>query len=431
MAINLASKFSKYVDDAFAHESLLRGATSDKVEFTGVNEVSVYSVDKMEMNDYVKSGTSRYGVIKEIGDRVQTFRIERDRSFTGSIDEGNAQDQYNVKDASARLHVQIRDVVIPETEAYVMMKWAYGAGKVVGGEAPTAETLLSLIQAGASHMNNCHVPRAGRGMFIAETYAAMLPNLANLTYLEKLGSQALTENSLPRVAGYDVHVVACDAGQAVLGQGLGAELLKVGEIREVRQHGGVGLSDEHAAAGAGYVAVVHVACAGLDEGEQGLGRRRLAADHLARAVGPLHHDIGLGLGDDDVAYLHMQTGGGVLDVVLVLGVALVDGAGEGAIALDAEGLDAVAYLLDYAVAGGAALDVVVHLHFIDGVDGDLVDAGELHLVAGSAAQEALVGEGVVHVFAELACKIDGQIASSFRKVLYSSGDPAGLLRAGW
>ena len=207
MAINLASKFSKYVDDAFAHESLLRGATSDKVEFTGVNEVSVYSVDKMEMNDYVKSGTSRYGVIKEIGDRVQTFRIERDRSFTGSIDEGNAQDQYNVKDASARLHVQIRDVVMPETEAYVMMKWAYGAGKVVGGEAPTAETLLSLIQAGASHMNNCHVPRAGRGMFIAETYAAMLPNLANLTYLEKLGSQALTENSLPRVAGYDVHVV--------------------------------------------------------------------------------------------------------------------------------------------------------------------------------------------------------------------------------
>ena len=207
MAINLASKFSKYVDDAFARESLLRGATSDKVEFTGVNEVSVYSVDKMEMNDYVKSGTSRYGEIKELGDRVQTFRIERDRSFTGSIDEGNAQDQYNVKDASARLHVQVRDVVIPETEAYVMMKWAYGAGKVVGGTAPTADTLLGLIQAGASHMNNCHVPRAGRGMFIAETYAAMLPNLANLTYLEKLGSQALTENSLPRVAGFDVHVV--------------------------------------------------------------------------------------------------------------------------------------------------------------------------------------------------------------------------------
>ena len=102
MAINLASKFSKYVDDAFEHECLLAGATSNRVDFTGVNEVSVYSVDKMEMNDYNPSGTSRYGSVEEIGDRVQTFKIDRDRSFTGSIDEGNAQDQYNVKDASGQ-----------------------------------------------------------------------------------------------------------------------------------------------------------------------------------------------------------------------------------------------------------------------------------------------------------------------------------------
>ena len=86
MAINLASKFSKYVDDAFEHECLLAGATSNRVDFTGVNEVSVYSVDKMEMNDYNPSGTSRYGSVEEIGDRVQTFKIDRDRSFTGSIE---------------------------------------------------------------------------------------------------------------------------------------------------------------------------------------------------------------------------------------------------------------------------------------------------------------------------------------------------------
>ena len=207
MAVNLASKFSKYVDDAFEHECLLAGAVSSRVEFTGVNEVSVYSVDKMAMNDYNPSGTSRYGSVEELGDRVQTFRIDRDRSFTGSIDEGNAQDQYNVKDASARLHVQIRDVVIPEVESYVFGKWVYGAGKVAGGAAPTADTILGLIQAGASYMNNHHVPKRGRSIFIAETYAAMLPNLANLTYLERLGSEALSENRLPRVAGFDVRVV--------------------------------------------------------------------------------------------------------------------------------------------------------------------------------------------------------------------------------
>ena len=33
------------------------------------------------------------------------------------------------------------------------------------------------------------------------------PNLANLTYLERLGSEAVSENRLPRVAGFDVRVV--------------------------------------------------------------------------------------------------------------------------------------------------------------------------------------------------------------------------------
>ena len=31
MAVNLASKFSKYVDDAFEHECLLAGAVSSRV----------------------------------------------------------------------------------------------------------------------------------------------------------------------------------------------------------------------------------------------------------------------------------------------------------------------------------------------------------------------------------------------------------------
>ena len=59
--VNLAKKFEKWVDEAFARESILNGATNNKVDFTGVNEVSVYAVDKMAMNDYQRSGTSRYG----------------------------------------------------------------------------------------------------------------------------------------------------------------------------------------------------------------------------------------------------------------------------------------------------------------------------------------------------------------------------------
>ena len=207
MAINYADKYSTYVDEEFAQDSVITGATNSNVDFSGVNEVSVYSFDSMAMNDYQRSGTSRYGTINEIGDRVQTFTIDKDRSFTGSIDEGNAQDQLNLKDAGARLRVQIANVVTPEIDEYVIGRWAYGAGKVVGGSAPTASTLLGLIQDGVKYMNNNFVPKKGRSLFIPETYAAMLPQLSNLTYLEGLGTQAITENKLPRVAGCDVHTV--------------------------------------------------------------------------------------------------------------------------------------------------------------------------------------------------------------------------------
>lgn len=205
--VNLAKKFSKYVDEAFARESFLAHITNNNVKFTGVNEVSVYSIDPMPIHNYTKSGTNRYGTLEEIGDWVQTFTLTEDKSFTGSIDEGNAQDQNNIKGASTRLAVQLRDVMIPEMEKYVLKQWCYGAGKVVGGNAPTASTVLGIIQTAASFMNNNHVPKKNRTMLIKETYAAMLPNLGPFTYLEAIGSRALTENEVPRIGGFDVRPI--------------------------------------------------------------------------------------------------------------------------------------------------------------------------------------------------------------------------------
>ena len=57
--VNLAKKFERWVDDAFARESILTGATNNRVDFPGVIEVSGYYVDKMDMNDDQGSGTNR------------------------------------------------------------------------------------------------------------------------------------------------------------------------------------------------------------------------------------------------------------------------------------------------------------------------------------------------------------------------------------
>ena len=63
--VNLAKKFERWVDDAFARESVLTGATNNRVDFTGVNEVRVYSVDKKTINNINQSFWSSYASQEE------------------------------------------------------------------------------------------------------------------------------------------------------------------------------------------------------------------------------------------------------------------------------------------------------------------------------------------------------------------------------
>jgi hypothetical protein len=207
MAVNLASKYSKFVDDAFWTDSILGGATNNKVDFTGVNEVTVYSVDAMDMNDYTRSGTNRYGTPEELDDHTQTFAITKDRSFTGTIDKGNAQDQLNVKDAGARLHVQMQSIVTPEIDQYVLNLWSYGAGKVVGVSAPTKSTIVGLVANSVTYMNNSLVPKLGRILFLTETCYSYLAQATEFSTLDKIGAKALSDYDVGRVLGVTVRSV--------------------------------------------------------------------------------------------------------------------------------------------------------------------------------------------------------------------------------
>ncbi len=80
--INLASKYSKSIDERFYKESQAAMAVSNDYEFTGVKTVNVYSVPTVPMQDYETFGTERYGSPEDLTRCVQTLTITRDRSFT-------------------------------------------------------------------------------------------------------------------------------------------------------------------------------------------------------------------------------------------------------------------------------------------------------------------------------------------------------------
>ena len=103
MGINLATKYEKKVDERFKLGSLTESAVNNDYNWTGVESIKVYNIPTVALNDYQRSGTSRYGTPAELEDSIKEYKLTTDKSFTFTIDKGNNQDQLNIKDAGRAL----------------------------------------------------------------------------------------------------------------------------------------------------------------------------------------------------------------------------------------------------------------------------------------------------------------------------------------
>lgn len=175
MAINLASKYEKKVAERFSLGSKTDKYCGHDYEFTGVKSIKIYSVDTVPMTDYTRSGSNRFGELVELGDTVQELTLSKDRSFTFSIDEGNASEQFNVKQANASLKRQIDEVITPEIDTYRLAQWAAGHGLSAGNQVLSAvdgalddTTIVEAIFTANATMSDNKVPMNNRVLFIPE-----------------------------------------------------------------------------------------------------------------------------------------------------------------------------------------------------------------------------------------------------------------------
>lgn len=121
--VNLATKFAPKVDEKITIDSYTGKNLNTDYEFAGVETVKIYSIDTVDLNDYTRSGTSRYGTPEELGDSVQEMKVTQDKAFTYTIDKGNDAQQLNVKGAAASLKRQIAEKVIPMLDKYRFAKF--------------------------------------------------------------------------------------------------------------------------------------------------------------------------------------------------------------------------------------------------------------------------------------------------------------------
>ena len=202
---NYASAFAPKVAEAFKRESITDSARGTSFSFSGLRTVKVMSVDTVPLNDYQRSGTSRYGQPVELGDTVQELTMREDKSFSFTIDKGNQADQLNLKGATRAMRRETEQVVVPYVDKYRLKQWALNAGQVAAlGSAPAKNTIVEAIFDAGAAMDNALVPMSGRTLFIPNTYYKLLALSSEFLGVDKLGQKILSKGEMGEIDGMTV-----------------------------------------------------------------------------------------------------------------------------------------------------------------------------------------------------------------------------------
>jgi hypothetical protein len=118
MSVTLASKYSDKVDERYKLKSLTDSAVNQDYDWAGVNAVVVYNVAVPTLNNYTRSGTSRYGTPGELDNTPTTYTLSQDKSFTYTIDRGNWSETQYAMEAGRSLARTVDEVVVPFVDMY-------------------------------------------------------------------------------------------------------------------------------------------------------------------------------------------------------------------------------------------------------------------------------------------------------------------------
>jgi len=193
MSVNLASKYESQIITKWQIESFLAGKVSNKYSFEGVRSISIYTPVTVDLSDYTRSGTNRFGTPVEMQDTLQTLTLSQDKSFAITIDKGNNADQLNIKGAGEMMSLQMKEKMIPHNDKYALSVWAKHAGNSVVVSAPAKDTIVTMLATALVTLDNEQVPDDMRWIFIGGTNY----NLLRLSS-EYLASDPLSSQILPK-----------------------------------------------------------------------------------------------------------------------------------------------------------------------------------------------------------------------------------------
>ena len=172
MGINLATKYEKKGDERFKLGSLTEAFVNNDYNWDGVESIKVYNIPTVALNDYTRSGTSRYGNPAELEDSIKEYKLTTDKAFTYTIDKGNNQDQMNVKDAGKSLRREIDEVITPakDIQRLAVMGNTAAENENIGTGAISKTNAYEKFLDGQAVLDNYKVPVTGRVAAISPSF---------------------------------------------------------------------------------------------------------------------------------------------------------------------------------------------------------------------------------------------------------------------
>lgn len=211
MAQNLASTYQDSIDEVFRLSSVTDVIANKgiRLNYQGVNSVSIYGVATVAEGNYTRSGSNRFGSLAELDTTKQTFVLSQDKSFTYSIDRGNYEDSMMVTEAGSTLKRQIEVVCVPNTDIYrltTLMAYAVANSQMATntGTTSTSSTAYTKFLDMQSKLDDLFVPAKGRIAFVTPAYASFLKLDANFTKPSDLVAKNLISGQIGEVDGVKI-----------------------------------------------------------------------------------------------------------------------------------------------------------------------------------------------------------------------------------
>jgi hypothetical protein len=180
-----------------------------RLDFNGKNSVTIYTVEVVSENNYVRSGSNRFGTLNELGTGTQTFTLSQDKSFTFSVDRGNLEDSMMVQEANKAVKRQIAEVSVPNTDIYTLAQaHALALAASQGATAAvTASNAYVKFLAQNDAMTEAKVPSEGRHCFMSPATYSLLKQDTLFMRSCDTTQRNLAKGVIGEVDGVTLHVV--------------------------------------------------------------------------------------------------------------------------------------------------------------------------------------------------------------------------------